>query len=57
MKLRAFAWVNATGFSECSIVSSVVRSPTWDRSIRMPSSFISRTASRPKLESPSSTRS
>ena len=30
------------------MASSVVRSPQWDRSIRMPSRFISRTASTPK---------
>ena len=56
-KARALAWVMATGRSECSMASRVVRSPTWERSMRMPRRFISRTASRPKWLRPSSERS
>ena len=47
---RGLACVIATGTADRSIASSVVRSPQWERSIRMPTRFISSIALRPKRE-------
>ena len=62
--LRTFSWRNiglawliATGRAEAAIASSVVRSPLCDRSITMPTRFISAMTSRPKRVRPESSAS
>jgi hypothetical protein len=47
----------STGLFDTSIASRVVRSPEWDTSTAIPTSFMRPTIATPKSESPPSTRS